>query len=105
MKHYFILDERLGIEVPDLQEDWDKIPKQDQQHILLKWESIRGHIPDRIQELEQTINQKQHQLDHEADFGTSCRLNSEIANLASVINDLWLWYRIHQDISAEKTHS
>ncbi|GAA3320520.1 hypothetical protein GCM10020331_031850 [Ectobacillus funiculus] len=27
MKHYFILDERLGIEVPDLQEDWDKNTK------------------------------------------------------------------------------
>lgn len=105
MKQYFILNERLGIEVPDLQEDWGEIPDKDQQYILLKWESIRGYIPDRIQELEQTINQKQHQLNHEADFEVSCRLNSEIANLASVINDLWLWYRIHQDISTEKTHS
>lgn len=104
MKRYFTLNERLGIEVPDLQEDWEEIPEKDQQYILLKWESIRGYIPDRIQELEQAINQKQNQLDHEANFEISCRLNSEIAHLASVINDLWLWYRIHQDISTEKTH-
>ncbi len=53
-------------------------------------------IPDRIKELEHYINAKQHHLNNEEDFEISCKLNSEIADLASIINDLWLWYRLTQ---------
>ncbi|MFD3445309.1 hypothetical protein ACFDTO_11990 [Microbacteriaceae bacterium 4G12] len=105
MKHYFILDERLGIHIPYLEKDWENISKNDQHTILLQWESIRGHIPDRIKELECTINTKQHQLDNEGNFEKSCILNREISELASVINDLWIWYRTNQDISSEKLHA
>jgi hypothetical protein len=105
MEHYFLLDERLGIEIPHLEKDWEDIDYETQHAILLKWESIRGHIPDRIKELEATINQKQQQLDNEGNFQTSCILNSQIAELASIINDLWLWYRTDQNVSSDKVHA
>lgn len=105
MDHYFIFNERLGIATPHIIEDWDEISVYTQQGILLKWEMIRGRIPDRIADLENSIRSKQNQLDNEENFKISCMLNSEIAELASIINDLWLWYRTNQDISAGKTHA
>ncbi|MFJ7744373.1 hypothetical protein [Peribacillus sp. NPDC097295] len=104
MKKLFKYDERLGIYVPDLPQEWDDYAKGEQHSILAYWETIRGRIPDRIQELESTINRKQTQLSDESDFVVSCQLNSEIADLASVINDLWLWYRADQGVS-EKMHN
>ncbi|GGE77075.1 hypothetical protein [Priestia taiwanensis] len=100
---YFKLDERLQIEIPHLAKDWDEYSDEEQQYILLMWESIRGKIPDRIFALEDIINEKQAKLSNETDFHASCTLNSEISDLASMINDLWLWYRTNQDIS-DKRH-
>ncbi|AAT60914.1 conserved hypothetical protein [[Bacillus thuringiensis] serovar konkukian str. 97-27] len=104
MKKYFLYDEHLGIEIPHLQEDWEDIPEKMQHAILLKWEQVRGKIPDRIKEIEHYINAKQHHLNNEEDFEISCKLNSEIADLASIINDLWLWYRLTQNVSEGKAH-
>ncbi|MBL4951130.1 hypothetical protein RCG24_00620 [Neobacillus sp. OS1-32] len=101
MKEYFSFDKRLGIFIPELSSDWEDYSKETQEAILYHWEKIRGAIPDRIVELESEINKKQAQLDNETDFPRSCRLNSEIAELASIINDLWLWYRANQTISGK----
>lgn len=103
MNGHFIFNQRLGIPVPDLSVDWQQHSKETQQEILFYWEQIRGSIPDRIAELEAEINHKQTQLSDESNFIRSCQLNTEIADLASIINDLWLWYRANQTISA-KTH-
>lgn len=103
MNEYFSQNERLGIQTPSFHLDWDEYDEKTQQSILFYWEKIRGSIPDRIAELEQTINAKQAELSDEGDFQRSCKLNSEIAELASIINDLWLWYRTHQDIT-DKMH-
>ena len=59
-----------------------------QQSILLRWETIRGLIPDRIISLEKIINTKQAQLSNETNFELSCQLNHDIAELASIINEL-----------------
>lgn len=99
MEQYFIYDERLGILLPKLEKDWEDYSEAEQQAILLRWETIRGTIPDRIAELEKIISKKQDELSEESDFARSCQLNSEIAELASVINDLWIWYRLNQTIS------
>lgn len=101
MIEHFSFDQRLGISLPDLKMDWDEYCKETQQEILLNWEQIRGSIPDRIAELEQEINYKQEQLSNENDFPRSCQLNSDIADLASIINDLWLWYRANQTVSSK----
>lgn len=104
MEQNFLYSSRLGISLPALKKDWEEYDLHTQNAILLHWEKIRGAIPDRIAELEQEINTKQAQLSDESNFFKSCELNSEIAELASIINDLWLWYRTHQDMSSDKLH-
>ncbi|PLR98142.1 ABC transporter C-terminal domain-containing protein [Bacillus sp. T33-2] len=104
MEQYFKYDDRLGIPVPVLNMDWDQYNYETRQSILLDWEKIRGRIPDRIAEVEAEINSKQAELSDESDFKRSCRLNTEIAELASIINDLWLWYRTNQNISGKVHH-
>lgn len=105
MEYEFLLDERLGIRLPFLKKEWEDYPPETQEKIMLTWERIRGNIPTRIFELEQEINDKQAQLNVEPNFQRSCELNSEIAELASVINDLWIWYRANEDVSLEdKSH-
>ncbi|KAA9027491.1 hypothetical protein [Niallia endozanthoxylica] len=103
MEEFFSYNERLGIKLPSIDVEWDDLSDETQESILLYWENIRGAIPDQIISLEKTINKKQAQLNDESDFQQSCQLNSEIADLASVINDLWLWFRLNQNIS-EKMH-
>ncbi|MDP4085973.1 MAG: hypothetical protein Q8934_15320 [Bacillota bacterium] len=103
MEEYFSFDNRLGIQLPDLNLNWEHYNQETQHSILFHWEKVRGSIPDRIAELEDNINQKQAMLSDESDFPRSCELNSEIADLASVINDLWIWYRANQTVS-KRTH-
>lgn len=100
---FFLYNNRLNIYVPNHRIQWDLLDNDAQQDILLQWENIRGNIPDRIDDLENMINLKQEQMNKEENFDISCSLNTEIAELASIINDLWLWYRTQQDVSS-KTH-
>ncbi|MEH7373828.1 hypothetical protein [Neobacillus drentensis] len=101
MKEYFSFDDRLGIELPDLTMELADYSIETQEDILLYWEQVRGSIPDRIGELEIQINQKQALLSNESNFPRSCQLNTEIAELASIINDLWLWYRANEVLSTK----
>jgi hypothetical protein len=101
---FFRFDPRLGIQIPHLTHEWDDYNQDARESILFQWEKIRGAIPDRIADLEKVINEKQSALSDESDFIKSCQLNSEIAELASVINELWLWYRTNQDV-ASKAHN
>ncbi|WP_425432849.1 hypothetical protein [Fredinandcohnia onubensis] len=101
---FFHFDDRLGILLPDLEKEWEEYTVETQQHILFHWEKIRGHIPDRIAEIETIINEKQEQLGNELDFVRSCELNNEISDCASIINDLWIWYRMNQGISNKIHH-
>jgi hypothetical protein len=103
MKHYFFSDNRLGISLPSFDSDWGELSPEIQQSILLHWEKVKGEIPDRIAHLEEMINIKQAHLSEEEDFRISCHLNNEISEIASVINDLWIWYRKDQDIT-QKMH-
>lgn len=100
----FSFNQRLGIPIPILK-DWELYNAEQQQQILLEWEKIRGHIPDRIKQLEKLINKRQEELNREENFERSCLLNSEIADLASIINDLWLYYRTEQDVSEMNNES
>jgi len=102
MNQRFVDDARLGIRLPHLDKPWEDYNPNEQEAILLEWETIRGLIPDRIAELERKIDEKQDELGEENDFERSCRLNAEVAELASIINDLWIWYRISPHISFEK---
>ncbi|MFD2671119.1 hypothetical protein [Marinicrinis sediminis] len=100
----FVYNARLGIALPDIEDDWTHVSLDRRQRILLRWEEIRGSIPDRIKDLEGVINCKQERLNDEEQFERSCELNHEIAELASQINDLQIWYRVHQEIKPMKNH-
>jgi hypothetical protein len=104
MKEYFSFDDRLGIVIPDLSMELAEYSPETQEEILLYWEQVRGSIPDRISDLEIQINQKQALLSNESNFPRSCNLNTEIADLASIINDLWLWYRSNEVHSTKAHH-
>jgi hypothetical protein len=104
MRNFFHYDERLGIEIPVLENEWETFSLEARTDLLFRWEQIRGTIPDRIHKLEAVIIMKQNQLDKEDDFPTSCRLNSEIADLASTINDLHLWFRVNQEVDSKLHH-
>ena len=102
MRPEFIYDARLGIYVPELLKDWEQYGQDEREEILEQWESVRGRIPSRVMELEKVIMGLQKKLDKEDQFPTACHLNSEIAELASVINDLHIWYRVSQDVDNKR---
>lgn len=104
MNYAFDLDDRLGIPLPRLSKDFDEFTEHEQSEMLLRWEEIRGTIPDRIKQLERIIISKQEQLNVEDNFVRSCLLNSEIAELAGTINELHLWFRVNQDITPGPAH-
>jgi len=105
LSEHFTYDPRLKIMIPTLDKPWTTYSMQTQNLIVTEWEKIRGHIPDRMIEVEKEITRKQELLNHEEDFDTSCELNREIAELASIINDLWIWFRATQHVSPVKTHN
>ncbi|QHW30598.1 hypothetical protein GZH47_06855 [Paenibacillus rhizovicinus] len=104
MNHYFSWDDRLGISLPTLNQEWEQYNEAEQTFIVTQWEDIRGTIPDRVIALERVINVKQAELFEEEDFERSCCINSDIADLASRINDLHIWYRMNQELD-NKRHS
>lgn len=98
MNELFHLNERLGIQLPLLDRPWHEFNLHEQTEILSYWEQIRGTIPERIIVFERIINVKQQQLFEEESFEYCCLLNDEIAEYASRINDLHIWYRVNQTI-------
>ncbi|GAA0333102.1 hypothetical protein GCM10008967_24780 [Bacillus carboniphilus] len=103
MKKYFKFDKRLGIDIPHLDKNWHQYAPHIQEDIIMHWEQTKGKIPDRIKSLEVCIDEKQNQLSEEDDFMKSCLLNEEISELASIINDLWIWYRTEGAVTNAKT--
>lgn len=104
MHRYFALNERLGIELPKLEKTIESYTPETQNAIYFHWEKVRGAIPDRIAELEKVINEKQKQMNKEEDLHRSSEINSEIAEIASVINDLLIWYRFQaHHVTADST--
>ncbi len=97
LRYQFILDERLGIRLPALGLEWEEYSSAERADILLEWEEIRATIPDQIIRVETVIIDKTKQMSEEENFARSCELNSEIHELASVINDLNIWFRVQQD--------
>jgi hypothetical protein len=102
----FLADARLGIALPCFTLAWEAMSPEEQAAVLAQWETIRGRIPDRVIGFEAEIRRLQDGLFEEENFERSCRLNSEIAELASRINDLNIWYRTEQDFEEEaRRHS
>jgi hypothetical protein len=104
-RYRFRYDDRLGIRLPELDLEWEMYTEEERASILLEWEMIRGTIPDRVKGFEEQIKEKQERLGTEENFVESCRLNTAIAELASRINDLNLWYRVNQEIDSGRVHN
>lgn len=102
---FFMFDARLGIHVPHITKDWEQYSMPDREAVVTQWEQIRGSIPEKIKEFEAIINAKQLLMNEAEDFVNCCRLNAEIAEMASRINDLHLWFRANQDVSDTKAHT
>jgi hypothetical protein len=101
LKGQFQYSDRHGIMIPCLTNDWDEYNREHQTAILAKWEMIRGNIPEHIMHFEEKIRVRQQQLFDEDDFTESCRINGDIADLASRINDLHIWFRTQQDLDRD----
>ncbi|ARK31720.1 hypothetical protein [Halalkalibacter krulwichiae] len=95
----YIFDSRLGLSIPKVEGTWSDLSIDIQQQVLAKWEAIRGTIPDRIKEIEKEIEIIHEQLTEEEDFERSCELNLEMAELASTINELWIWFRVSPTVT------
>ncbi|SEA48562.1 hypothetical protein SAMN05421743_10564 [Thalassobacillus cyri] len=101
MEQYFTYDPRLHLSIPDLPRPFYTFTQREQALILAVWENHRGEIPDKIKKLEKDIENCLARLNNEEDFEASCRLNDRISQLASMINDLWIWYRTNPVITAK----
>ncbi|GKU79794.1 hypothetical protein [Paenibacillus sp. L3-i20] len=102
MSDHFVWSERLGIYIPYLTMGWEQYNYCDQIGIIEEWEFVRGSIPDRIMVFEHVINEKQAELNDEENFERSCLLTYEIAEYASRINELQIWYRMNQELESRQ---
>lgn len=101
LRAQFVRDERLGIELPRFSVPWDEMPAVGQAAVVARWEAIRGNIPDIIKARETHIRGLLEELFEEESFERCCALNAEIAEAASAIHDLQIWYRTQQDLEEE----
>ncbi|WP_256756790.1 hypothetical protein [Cohnella sp. WQ 127256] len=99
INNQFEYSERHGISIPCLDRDWDELKLEHRIGILAHWEMIRGNIPEHIMRFEAIIRIKQQKLFEENDFVQACLINSEIADLASRVNDLNIWFRTQQNLN------
>lgn len=100
----FVYDERLDIHVPLLERPFEEYALEERLSMIEVWEDIRGRIPSKVMVLERAIERMLREMSEESDFERSCRINGEIAELASRINDLHIWYRTTQDEPSVKGH-
>jgi hypothetical protein len=91
---YFRFDPRLGIDVPSHDLEFEHLSPSEQETVLLHWEGVRAHIPDRILEYEHHIEDLLAKVHQEEDWDTIAALFVEISDYASRINELNTWRRI-----------
>jgi len=101
---HFESNARLGIPTPDLKRDWDEMTEEEQAEIIYFWETVRGRIPDRIFALEREINVLQQQLNEEERFDKVIELTWDIADRASRINDLQIFFRLNDNVAVKAHH-
>jgi hypothetical protein len=105
-RYEFLYNKRLGIELPVFHTPWEDLETEEQQKLLYKWEQVRAQIPDQVKYFEALIKERELKLQIEDDNETFCRLSMEIADYASRVIDLNLWFRTQEEVtSLEKVHS
>jgi len=101
MKELFHFDERLRIDIPNLQREWHEYSLAERIHILELWEPMRGRIPGVVAEFEAEIDSRNQSLQHEENWEQTVAWMNEISDYASRINDLNILYRTQPDADEE----
>ncbi|WP_067923129.1 hypothetical protein [Alicyclobacillus shizuokensis] len=97
---YFRYDDRLQIELPHFPAPFPSLPPDVQEEVLVTWERIRAHIPERIIELEHRIEQVLEKVHHEEDWDIIAAHFQQISDYASRINELNTWRRVDPSLPA-----
>ncbi len=97
MEQVFTYEDRLGIEVPYLEKEWQDYSLKERTSILEKWELMRGRIPAQIAHFESEIDSLQNDLHREEDWDRSLSIMQKVSDLASRINDLNILFRTQPD--------
>ena len=103
MKELFRFDDRLRIDVPNLQREWSEYSRAERMRILELWEPMRGRIPGVVAEFETEINERHQLLQEVEDWDKSVALMDEIADYASRINDLNILFRTQPDADEDSS--
>lgn len=91
---FFQHDERLSIPLPSFPQPFEEMAPTDQEVVIATWESIRARIPDRIQELEETIQGHLESISETEDWDQIIAWFDEISDMASRIAELNTWKRV-----------
>lgn len=105
----FRLDDRLGIPLPEFTVPFEELSTEEQQEIIVTWESIRARIPDRILQFEEVIENILRLVHQEEDWDIIAKHFADISDYASRINELNTWRRVdpslhpvpHDQLAAE----
>lgn len=99
----FQLDERLGIEVPNLAIPFEELRSSEQEEMLIRWERIRSRIPDQIMQFEHEIENLLRRVHEEDDWDTIADHFAQISEYASRIAELNTWRRIDPSLPSAVT--
>ncbi|MCL6549301.1 MAG: hypothetical protein K6T30_10395 [Alicyclobacillus sp.] len=99
----FRYDPRLGIELPDFPVPFEEMSEEQQEDILVQWESIRARIPEQILKFERVIEELLETIHHEEDWDVIAAHFADISDYASRINELNTWRRV--DPSLHPAHA
>lgn len=100
----FYLDERLGIELPDLSTPFESLTHAEQEDVLVRWEYIRARIPEQIMKFEHVIEDYLEKVHHEEDWDRIAGYFGEISDYASRIHELNTWRRVDQSLHGAPSH-
>ena len=98
---YFRHNDRLSIPLPAFPQPFEEMAPTDQESVIAVWEAIRARIPDRIQELEQTIQTHLESISETEDWERIISWFDEISDIASRIAELNTWRRVDPHLTYE----
>ncbi|GGJ06693.1 hypothetical protein GCM10010885_14800 [Alicyclobacillus cellulosilyticus] len=90
----FLLDERLGIPLPNPELEFEQLTPAEQEEVIAQWERIKARIPEQILKFEAVIEDKLRQVHEREDWDEIAALFAEISDYASRINELNTWRRV-----------
>jgi hypothetical protein len=91
---YFRFNRRLGIELPDPDMPFENLPRDEQEAVLMHWETLKPAIANRIRDFERRIEDLLFQIHLEDDWDAVVQHFDKITEYASCINELNSWLRV-----------